>query len=311
MTEREIDKLLPKIAHLYYLEDMNQDMIAEKLNINRVRVSRYLKKAREKNIVEIRINRWKESHHDLERELEKRFDLKECIVISSSENPQESFSELADRLKGLLVRILRKGDGIGVNWGHTLKEVVALMENESDLAVKVVPIVGGMGMIEQGIHTNFIARRLADVLGGVSYVINAPAVLDSGETKNFLIRDSNTREIFKLWQSLSCAVFSFGDLTPESSHLKYGVFSEDEIRYLREKGIVGDVNLNFIDRTGAFVENGIHDRVITLPLDQLLTIRNRIGIACGRRKVDITRAVLNGGIVNILVVDREIAERIA
>ena len=54
MTELEQDKLLSKIARLYYLEDMNQDEIAQKFHINRVRVSRYLKKARERDLVEIK-----------------------------------------------------------------------------------------------------------------------------------------------------------------------------------------------------------------------------------------------------------------
>ncbi len=308
MNEHEMDKLLSKIAHLYYLEDMSQDRIAEKLNLNRVRVSRYLKKAREKNIVEIRINHARESYHDLERSLEKRYGLKECIVIPDREGRSETYGELADSLAGILPRVLKDGDSIGVNWGHTLKEVVALMRTSSRVQVKVVPIVGGLGMIERGIHTNSVARGLADALGGVSYVINAPAVLDSKQTKDVLMRDSNTREIFALLERLDCAVFSFSDLGPESSHAAYGVFSDRDLRYLRGLGVVGDVNLNFIDAWGKPVPNRIGDRIIALSVDGIRGIRTRIGVACGKRKAAITGAVLRGGIVNILIVDRQIAQ---
>jgi len=308
MTRLERDKLLPKIARLYYLEDMNQDEIAEKFNINRVRVSRYLKMARESNIVEIKINYFKESYGDIEREFEDRYSLKECVVIPSHENPQETLEDMAQTLTGLLYRILKDGDHLGVNWGLTLKGVSGLMQSTKKIDVKVVPICGGLGKIETGIHTNFIAKNIADVLGGVSYVINAPAILDSKKTKEILMRDSNTKEIFELLRHLDSAVFSFSDIGPESSYSKYGFISIEELSYLKGLGIVGDVNLNFIDKNGVLVSNRINDRVIALPLSEIGKIRNVIGIAFGNRKIDITRAVLHSGIVDILIIDKILAD---
>jgi DNA-binding transcriptional regulator LsrR (DeoR family) len=308
MTRLERDKLLPKIARLYYLEDMNQDEIAEKFNINRVRVSRYLKMARESNIVEIKINYFKESYGDIEREFEDRYSLKECVVIPSHENPRETLEDMAQTLTGLLYRILKDGDRLGVNWGLTLKGVSGLMQSTKKIDVKVVPICGGLGKIETGIHTNFIAKNIADVLGGVSYVINAPAILDSKKTKEILMRDSNTKEIFELLRHLDSAVFSFSDIGPESSYSKYEFISIEELSYLKGLGIVGDVNLNFIDKNGVLVSNRINDRVIALPLSEIGKIRNVIGIAFGSRKIDITRAVLHSGIVDILIIDKILAD---
>ncbi len=310
MNETDMEKLLPKIAHLYYLEDMNQDKIAEKFNINRVRVSRYLKKAREKNIVEIKVHYARERFQEMERVIEKRYDLKECIIIPSHDDPQEILRDIAVSLIDALCRILKDGDSMGVNWGLTLKSVVALMESPRRINVEVVPICGGLGKIERGIHTNSIARSFADVFGGISYVINAPAILDSRKTKVVLMRDSNTREIFELLKGLSCAVFSFSDLGPESSYVKYGFVSTDEITYLKSLGAVGDVNLDFIDKDGNHVPNKVYDRIITLPISDIRKIRNIVGIACGKRKGAITRAVLAGGIVNVLIIDRELAETV-
>ena len=114
MNELVMEKLLPKIAHLYYLEDMSQEKIAEKFNINRVRVSRYLKKAREMNIVEIKVNYSKESYQELERQIEIRYGLKECIIIPTHDNDQGIVRELAASLSNVLQRIVRSGDSIGV-----------------------------------------------------------------------------------------------------------------------------------------------------------------------------------------------------
>ena len=289
---------------------MSQEKIAEKFNINRVRVSRYLKKAREMNIVEIKVNYSKESYQELERLIEKRYGLKECIIIPSHDNDQGIVRELAASLSNALQRIVKNGDSIGVNWGLTLKEVIAFMDSPKTFDVKVVPMCGGLGRIERGINTNSIAKSLADVYGGISYVINAPAILDSKETKEVLLEDSNTKEIFKLLKGLKCAVFSFSDLGPESSYVKYGLISREEIEYLRGKGIVGDVNLDFLDSRGVHVPNTIYDRVIALPISEIVKIQNVVGIAYGLRKAEIAKAALNGNIFDILIIDLKLAESI-
>jgi len=103
-------------------------------------------------------------------------------------------------------------------------------------------------------------------------------------------------------------VFSFSDLGPESSYVKYGFISDGEIEYLKGLGVVGDVNLDFINREGKRVPNRINDRVIALPISGIRKIRNVVGIAYGTRKGDITKAVLKGGIVDVLIVDRELAD---
>jgi DNA-binding transcriptional regulator LsrR (DeoR family) len=95
MNEIERIKFIQKIARLYYLEDMNQDEIADKFNIHRVQVSRYLQKAKKLNIVEIKVNVMKEGHQDLEREIEKKFGVKECIVVPSHENLTEILRDMA------------------------------------------------------------------------------------------------------------------------------------------------------------------------------------------------------------------------
>jgi DNA-binding transcriptional regulator LsrR (DeoR family) len=311
MNELVMEKLLPKIAHLYYVEDMSQEKIAEKFNINRVRVSRYLKKAREMNIVEIKVHYSKESYQELERYIERRFGLKECIVIPAHDDDRSVVQELSSSLSNVLQRIIKNGDSIGVNWGLTLKEVIAIMDAPKPLDIKIVPMCGGLGRIERGIHTNSIAKSLADVFGGISYVINAPAILDSKKTKDVLLEDSNTKEIFELLKGLSCAVFSFSDLGPESSYVKYGLISEEEIDYLKNRGIVGDVNLDFLDSKGSHVPNDVYDRVIALPIAEIVKIPNVVGIAHGVRKAEIALAALQGNIFDILIIDLKLAEAIA
>ena len=126
MSDIESEMLLSKIARLYYLEDMNQNEIAEKFDINRVKVSRFLKKAREKKVVEIKINYPRESYHEIERIIERKYDLKECIVVPAYDSSQNTLKEMAAALSGILDRILDNNDYLGVNWGLTMKGITVV-----------------------------------------------------------------------------------------------------------------------------------------------------------------------------------------
>lgn len=310
MSDIESEMLLSKIARLYYLEDMNQNEIAEKFDINRVKVSRFLKKAREKKVVEIKINYPRESHHEIERKIEKKYDLKECIVVPAYDSTQDTLKEMASALSSVLDRILDNNDYLGVNWGLTLKGITDYLQPKRKIKINVVPIVGGLGKIETGIHTNSIAKNFADIFGGTGYVINTPAILDTKEIKLALLEDSNTKEILELTKKLGVAIFSYSDIGQESSYSKYGLIRNEELNYLKKLDIVGDVNLDFLNDRGEHVPNKINDRVIALSISEIKKIKNVIGIAYGERKVPVTLAVLKGNIVNILIIDKKIADSI-
>jgi len=310
MNEIERIKFIQKIARLYYMEDMNQDEIADKFNIHRVQVSRYLQKAKKLNIVEIKVNVMKEGHQDLEREIEKKFGVKECIVVPSHENLTEILRDMASSLVGIFERLLNDGDLLGVNWGFTLKGVASLMKTGKKIKIKVIPICGGIGKIDTDIHTNFIAKQIAEVFGGSSYVINSPAIVDSKKVKDMLLNESSNKEYFDLLKHLNCLLFSFSNIDPDASHVRYGVIKEEEAAYLKSLGVIGDVNLDFIDKNGQHVPNDVFDRVIALPISEIKKIRTVIGIAVGNRKKEIVKALLKGQIVNILIIDKQIADHL-
>ena len=186
MNKSEELKLLSKIARLYYLEDLNQQAIADKLNISRTKVSRYLTKARKEKVVEIRINSQREKFEDLERDIEKKFGIKECLLVSSSEDIRETYIQMAVSLTSLLERFLKDGDFMGIGWGTTLKSVAGYLEPEKRIAIKVIPLLGGLGKTGIEVHTNSVAKTIADRFGGTGYVLHSPAVLDSREAKEIL-----------------------------------------------------------------------------------------------------------------------------
>ncbi len=303
MNKSEELKLLSKIARLYYLEDLNQQIIAEKLNISRTKVSRYLTKARKEKIVEIRVNSRRERFEKLERDIEKKFRIKECLLISSSEDLRETYEQMAVSLSGLLERFLKDGDFLGVGWGTTLKSIAGFLEPDKKIDIKVIPLLGGLGKTDIQVHTNSVAKALADSFGGTGYVLNSPAVLDSREAKEMLEKDSSIREIIEMSEKINTAVIGLSDIGPGSTMVQSGNFTIDDFTYLKNLGAVGDVNLIFINEKGLPVPNRLDDRIVKISFQKLKNINNIIGVAFGEKKLKVISGALTGGLVNILITD--------
>jgi deoxyribonucleoside regulator len=303
MNKSEELKLLSKIARLYYLEDLKQQAIAENLNISRTKVSRYLTKARKEKVVEIRINSHRERFEELERGIEKKFRIKECLLVCSSEDIRETYEQMAVSLAGLLERFLKDGDFLGVGWGTTLKSVAGCLEPDKKIDIKVIPLLGGLGKTDIQVHTNSVAKALADSFGGTSYVLNSPAVLDSREAKEMLEKDSSIREIIEMSERINTAVVGMSDIGTGSTMVQSGNFTVDDFTYLSGLGAVGDVNLIFINEKGLPVPNRLDDRIVKTSFEKLKKINNVIGIAFGEKKLKVISGALSCSLVNIFITD--------
>ncbi len=310
MIEIEKKKIVSKIARLYYIGSLTQQEIADRMGISRTRVSRYLDLAKRENIVEIKINSPSGRFEDLEFELEKKFRLKECLIVPSYEHENEVLKAMAERLASKLERILEPGNCIGIGWGTTLKSLADHIEVGKNYDVKVVPFIGGLGKIGTGVHTNSIASTLANKLGGISYMIHSPAVLDNRRVKEVIENDSNTREIIELSGKAETAILGISDIGPDSTLLKSGNFKEEEFEYIKSKGVIGDINLIFINKDGNHVKNRLDDRLIRISLDRLKSVKNVIVVGFGKRKVGVLQGALKGRIANTLLTDEDTAKQI-
>lgn len=310
MNNIERKKFLSKIARLYYSERLTQQEIAGRLNISRTKVSRYLDEARKDKIVEIKINLPEEDYSNLEYRIEKSFKIKECIVVPTFENNEEILKMMAGPLNNLFERILAGGSYLGIGWGSSLKGISDYINVSGKSDIKVVPIIGGLGKIGTGVHTNSVAKNIADRLGSISYMIHSPAVLDSKEIREIVENDSNTREIIKLYEKIDTALVGLSDIGPDSTLIKTGSFSLEEFKYLDSLGVVGDVNLIFINENGKHVPNRIDERIVRISPDRLKKVKNVVGVAFGRRKLKVILGALRGGLINILFTDEKTAENI-
>jgi DNA-binding transcriptional regulator LsrR (DeoR family) len=294
---------MAKVADLYYLRDLTQQEIADRLGLSRPTVSRLLQRARAEGVVRIEVNPPEESHHDLARELEERFGLREAVVVTGrSESPTLTRRALGQAGARYLDRCLKGREVVGVSWGTTLNEVVHHVRPRP-LRTTVVPLVGGAGQVAPGVHANDLARRLAQAHGGEVHLLHAPAVVASPEVQEALCSDPGIRRALDLARRAQVALVGVGALVPSSTLVQSGYFSVRELAALRERGAVGDVCTRPYTRDGLPVDEALQRRIVAVQFEDLRRIPTGVAVAGGLEKAEAILGLLRGDLVDVLVTD--------
>jgi DNA-binding transcriptional regulator LsrR (DeoR family) len=135
-------------------------------------------------------------------------------------------------------------------------------------------------------------------------------VVEGNGLRESLLEDSSIKATYAMYRELNAAVLGIGALAQDkTSRLLYGcIIDEILLHSLLEQGAVGDV-LSYIYRADAsLVTTALDDCVVAIPLEDLLRVPCRIGVAAGLAKVQAIEGALCGGYINVLVTDSVVAK---
>jgi deoxyribonucleoside regulator len=305
----ENNKTLYKILKYYYIDDITQQEIAQKLNISRIKVIRYINHAKEKGLIEVKLNIPLKDSFELESQIEKKYSLHECSIVSTFSNENEISKHASIELAEILRRVLKKDMYLGVSWSQTVKSVLDHLNFSRKIGVNVVPIIGGLELDGYTTNSNVIAHLFAEKLGGTAFSINIPAVFDSKEAKDIMEKERSTKKMHELADKIEVVITGVGNMDVNGTVFKSGYLTMAERKYLESLGIAGIVNLNFIDENGIEVKTDIDDRIVKIfPLEKFKCLHNVIGIAFGQDKIKSLKSALIGGIIDYLITDEDAAK---
>jgi DNA-binding transcriptional regulator LsrR (DeoR family) len=300
------DDLLARIAWLYYIEELTQKEIARRFNMSRVKVTRLLKKAREKGLVEIRIANVRTSHLPLERSLRLEFGLSDAMVIPTSVRPENLRPALGEAAAAYLDRVLRPGALVGLGMGRTLAEIPNYMRPRENGTCHFIEMVGGIGR-GLGFDSYKVSSLLADRCGGEVEHVYTPVIVETAAARQALLGDPQIRSVLDRATRSDLALVSVGTVDLDSFLFQAGYSEKAGIEALQKRGAVGDVLGHFFDIHGQPVPSPIDDRLIGLSLDELKRFPTVICVAGGPPKVPSILGALRGGYVSVLITDEETA----
>src|SRR5262249_23527827 len=284
-----------------YVEGLTQKEIAEKLDVNRVRVNRLLAASRASGLVQVQINSRLSSSVALEQRLMEIFGLREAIVVPSSDDPdliQESIGfATGNWISGNIGEI----KSIGIGWGRTLRLSLRSTRGGSMPDLEVVSLLGSLTRGD-GTNTFEIAYRFADIFDAQRYYLAAPVFASSSTLRDSILAEDELRMVIDRARNVDTALLSVGDLSLKSLMVRLTPV-KDHIHDLQQAGAVGDILGHFLDRNGAVVDHPINQRVIGLEFADLSRINRVVLASGGLHKLDILRAVLQRRLIHVLIVD--------
>ena len=202
---------MAEVARLYYVRDLTQQQIAERLGVSRFKVLRLLEQAREEGVVRFEIDEPVPIRDDLSRALEERYGVATALVVECG---------VSAAAASLLPRLLGPRDVLGVAWGETLASVVEHLP-PADVTVPVVQICGAIDGLEPGTGPTEVAALYAAWAGGRFHPLQVPAIADTSALRRAV---RPTTEIF---DRVSVALVGIGARTEGAGHILVHVFDDD------------------------------------------------------------------------------------
>ncbi len=307
IAQSETDRLRARAVWLYHVEGSTQNDIATQLGISRVMVVRLLADARRRNEVRVTVSAPLAELIELERQLETRFNIARVIIAPFADSEEDPVKVIAAAAGNFISGLMKSGMTVGVGWGRTLYNTLPFITGETLEDFRVVSLLGGIAAARRFNPAEF-AWQFAELFQGEGFLIPAPAVVDSAETKHALLERCGLSAIFEMATKLDVALLSVGGITNLTTSYRTGYVTEADRRSLIDAGAVGDVLYNFIDENGDLVAHDVNNRVISVNLSLLRRTKERVLISGGKEKRIALRAAIKILNPSTLITDEQTAK---
>jgi len=307
---RRSPRLRQRVAWMYYVEEMTQSAIADALGIGRITVVRLLAEARSMNDVRISLARDIAELAGLEIETQKRLGVAEVVVAPLSGAAGDARAVIAAAAGEYVSRLLRPDMKIGLGWGETLSRMLGFLEEKVAPRLAVVSLLGGI-MRARAANPAECAWQFSRVYMADCFMLAAPAIVDSRDTKQALIERCGLGEVFEIARALDAVVVGVGALQSFAVARAYGLVSDQEVAELEACGAIGNLLYNFFDADGCLVDHSINARSMSIPIDSLRKAPVRIIVAGGADKVEAIVAACRLLQPTTLITDEAAAKAIA
>lgn len=304
------DRLTIRAAYLYYRVGLTQAQVADRLGLSRVKVGRLIASALSRGIVSIEISHPLARVTEMEVELENRFGLRDAVVASSpAVNGEDELRLLAVAAAGAeYLRSLELADTqVAIGWGTTMHAVSNALSDGWGANLDIYQLNGAVPVSGYATRAGEIMSRFGERSDGRAHLLQVPAIVDRFEVRQALETDRSVQRALEGARTAPVAMFSLGNLRPDSVLVSSGYVAEPDIDSLRDRGAVGDVISRFLRADGSVADTALDDRTMGIEIERLGARDRAIGIASGVAKAPIARAAIAGGHVNTLVVDDDLA----
>ena len=248
----------------------------------------------------------------LEKALEQKFKLQEVVVVENIEGAS-LVASLGSAAATYLETTLVASDHVGISsWSTTLLATVEAMRSRPRKVVnEVVQLIGGVGSPQAQIQASRLTSHLAELTSATPFYMAAPGVASSKEVKKAFLSDPAVRATIEAWGRVTTLLVGVGTFPASPLLAASGnALEKSEEQQLAKAGAVGEICLRYFNGEGNVMSPEIEERVISMDAKTMKQIPRRIGVAGGAKKLAAIRAAVEGGWINVLITDSEIARQL-
>lgn len=301
-------------ALMHYVQGETMETIARRLMVSRSTVSRLIKSAREKGLVQITLHPPEESSSNLGVWISQYFKVKAHVVpVPFKSNEERRLNAVAQMAGTLISDLMEPNTIIGVAWGNTVAAIANHLSPRPAAGSVVVQLNGAANPSTTGIpYAGSIMEAFGRAHGSTVQHFSVPAFFDYAETREALWRERSIAAVRDLQMRADVAVFGVGSLTGQNVSLVYsgGYLSPEELMEIEEDGVVGDVCTVLFREDGSWRDLEINSRASGPTPDELVKIPRRLCVVSGVDKIIATLAALRAGVVTDLIIDENSAARL-
>ncbi len=303
------DFTLAMVAKSYYIDKIKQKEIANMFNTSPMVISRMIKEAEDRGIVNIDIRMPNKINLELSKRIKDKYGFKDCVVVENvpSENGADTVAKF---LAEYVMHLLPENGVLGVSWGYTIGQFAEYLKYQNREDSTVIELTGGFYARNGEMKTpTGIIIKICQKIRAEHMILNAPYYVQSLEAKNELKADQNNKNLIKLACEANINIISASAFSKESTTSKWGVITEEDFSELEKLNAIGDIAGVFIDENGDEINWSKHDLYMGVPISIIDKAENIICVAAGKLKSDVIRCTSGSrhNYFNILIIDEELA----
>jgi len=302
------DNLVMKAAWLYYIDNLTQQQIAEKLGISRMKVVKHLNQAKAEGVVQFRINHDTENRINIEKALLEKYGLSDAFVIPSCEQ-----NDLNDSIAKAAAQYIEEksnpGDYINIGYGDTVSKTIGHLIYQVEKPLSLVSLSGGVSFYTSSIINGAHKRSFSSPTPNI-YVIPAPLVASTKEVAQMMLNEVSIKEILNMTKLASMSVVGIGAVSNTATIFKYNIATNNDLVLLEMQGAVGDILSHFYDKDGNIIKTGLNERLISSDISMLKDSKKVIGVAGGDDKLAAIHSALVGKFIDVFITDEDTASKL-
>ena len=301
--------LSKKCAWLYYVAKLNQNQIAKKIGLSKMRVHRLIAYAEKNGFVKTFVEGGFDKTAKYEILIKKKYNLKICEVIPNNEENNDPLQMLGAAGARFIMNQINENNmtEFGIGTGNTMNAVAKWLP-KINKKIDFITLNGSLTS-NNSIQIKTGINQIAEKTDGECFNIGIPFIIESIEQKKLIEKINFIKKIINRASNTKIKLLSVGGLFETSQIVQSKIVRTESIKKLKEEGAVGEVAGNFFDKKGNLILNEETKKTIGVKIDSFKN-STTVLIAGGKHKISQIQSVLKSGLFAGLITDEETSKKI-